>query len=57
MDTRCSICNEMINIIPTHERHVEFFGGIACMDCVRKAKDRILKHELRKMFRISEDEK
>lgn len=51
MDAPCSICKEMINIIATHERYVEFEGGIACMDCADKAKKRILKRELEKMIK------
>lgn len=49
MDAKCSLCDEMINIISMYGRHIEFSGGIACMDCVNRARERILKRELKNM--------
>ncbi len=51
MDRPCSICGEIINIIFTQERHIEYGEGIACMECVWEAKKRMLNRELKDMKR------
>ena len=51
MDIVCSICEKLINVIPTHIRSIAFKHGTACLGCVEEAKMRMLRRELKKMYR------